>query len=169
VTERSPAQLESGRSLADWNVVVATALDHSRLPESTDHSGAIAAVQEIAAPSSNLAVAARRFGDQFPSLRRQGPIRLSGILVLALMLVYVPWLFAHLDTALPWLAWPFLLANLLSAACVTLSVANGWSTRVTPRRPLASPEVPEVAVIIPTWGESVPMVLRTVLSVIEQD
>jgi len=148
---------------------VAIVLDHSNLPESSDESAALAAAQEMAAPSSNLAVAARRFGDQFPLLRRQRPIRLSGVLVLALMLVYVPWLFAHLNTALPWLAWPFLLANILSATCVTLSVLNGWSTRVTPRRPFAGPDAPEVAVIIPTWGEPVGMVLRTVLSVLEQD
>ena len=148
---------------------MATALDASTLRESTDASAALAAAEERAAPSSNLASAARRFGDQFPLLRRQWPIRVSGALVLALMLFYVPWLFAHLDTATPWLAWPFLLANLLSAACVTLSVVNGWSTKVTPRRPIAGPDAPEVAVIIPTWGEPVPMVLRTVLSVLEQD
>ena len=70
---------------------------------------------------------------------------------------------------IPWLAWPFLLANVLSAVCVTLSIVNGWSTKVTPRRPLVGPDAPRVAVIIPTWGEPVPMVLRTVLSVLEQD
>ena len=148
---------------------MATVLDHSNLPECTEDSGALAAAQRLAAPSSNLAIAARRFGDRFPSLRRQGRIRLSGIVVLALMLLYVPWLFAHLNTGVPWLAWPFLLANILSAVCVTLSVVNGWSARVTPRRPWAGPEAPEVAVIVPTWGEPVPMVLRTVLSILEQD
>lgn len=148
---------------------MATVLDHPSLPESADESAALAAANERAAPSSNLAVAARRFGDQFPSLRRQGPIRLSGVLVLALMLFYVPWLFGHLNTAMPWLAWPFLFANIMSAVCVALSVVNGWSARVSPRRPLAGPDAPEVAVIIPTWGEPVPMVLRTVLSVLEQD
>ena len=85
------------------------------------------------------------------------------------MLFYAPWLFTHLNTAIPWLAWPFLLANILSAVCVALSVVNGWSTKVTPRRPLVGPDAPEVAVIIPTWGEPVPMVLRTVLSVLEQN
>ena len=80
---------------------MATVLDHSTLPESTDESAALAAAQELAAPSSNLAAAARRFGDQFPLLRRQRPIRLSGVLVVALMLFYVPWLFTHLNTAIP--------------------------------------------------------------------
>jgi cellulose synthase (UDP-forming) len=116
-----------------------------------------------------LAQAARRYGDHFPALRRQSPIRASGLLVLGLMLVYLPWLFMHLNRALPWLAWPFAAASVLSAACLALSIFNGWRSRVTPPRPLVGPEVPEVAVLIPTWGEPVPMVLRTVLSVLEQD
>jgi hypothetical protein len=80
---------------------VATVLDHPTLPESTDESEALAAAHELAAPPSNLAAAARRFGDQFPLLRRQLPIRLSGVLVMALMLFYAPWLFEHLNTAIP--------------------------------------------------------------------
>jgi len=149
--------------------VVATVLDPSTLPEPAVEPGALAVARERAAPSSNLANAARRFGDQFPLVRRQRPIRLSGALVLVLMLLYLPWLLTHLNTSLPWLAWPFAVANVLSAVCVTLSVANGWSTRVTPRRPFIGQDAPEVGVIIPTWGEPVPMVLRTVLSVLDQD
>ncbi|MBV9605544.1 MAG: glycosyltransferase [Solirubrobacterales bacterium] len=148
---------------------MATVLDQPLLPESPAEAASLARAQELAAPSSNLANASRRFGDQFPLVRRQKPIRLIGALVLALMAFYMPWLLTHLNRSLPWLAWPFVAANAMSALCVTLSVLNGWSTRVTPRRPLVGPDVPEVAVIIPTWGEPVPMVLRTVLSVIEQD
>lgn len=147
---------------------MAPVLDQPLLPEA-DADSALARAHELAAPSSNLATAARGFGDRFPLVRRHTAIRLAGALVLALMAFYLPWLFGHLNSSLPWLAWPFLAANAFSALCVTLSVINGWSTRVTPRRPLAGPDVPEVAVIIPTWGEPVPMVLRTVLSVIEQD
>ena len=72
---------------------MATVLDQPTLPEPADESAAIAAAQKRAAPSSNLALAARRFGDHFPLLERQRPIRLSGVLVMALMLFYVPWLF----------------------------------------------------------------------------
>lgn len=148
---------------------MATVLDQPLLPARAAESASLARLQELAAPSSNLASAARRYGDRFPLLRRHGLIRLSGALVMALMAFYLPWLFTHMNLSLPWLAWPFAAANGLSALCVTLSVLNGWTTRVTPRRPLVGPDVPEVAVIIPTWGEPVPMVLRTVLSVIEQD
>src|SRR5205085_5598561 len=44
-----------------------------------------------------------------------------------------------------------------------------WWTKVTPPRLLNGMAVPDVAVIIPTCGEPVSMVLRTVLSVLDQD
>jgi cellulose synthase/poly-beta-1,6-N-acetylglucosamine synthase-like glycosyltransferase len=130
---------------------------------------AVIGARELAAPSSNLAQAARRYGDDFPHQRRQRAIRASGMLLVGLMLVYLPWMFGHLNSAVAWLAWPFAGASVLSALCLALSVFNGWHSRVTPPRPLTGLVVPEVAVIIPTWGEPVAMVLRTVLSVLEQD
>lgn len=131
---------------------------------------ALARARELAAPPSNLAVAARRFGDRYPSLRRQWPIRTLGALVITLMARYLPWMFEHLGTR-AWLAWPFAAASVLSAVCLTLAVINGWVSRVTPARPLigAGDELPRVAVLIPTLGEPVAMVLRTALSVLEQD
>jgi cellulose synthase (UDP-forming) len=88
---------------------------------------------------------------------------------MALMLFYLTWMFGHLTPNRPWLAWPFAAASLFSALCLAVSVINGWSSRVTPARRLDGPDVPDVAVLIPTWGEQVPMVLRTVLSVIDQE
>lgn len=132
-------------------------------------SAALEAAQERAAPSSNLARAARRFGDHFPEARPLGPIRAVGVLVLVLMVTYLGWLFTHLNTRLPWLAWPVASASVFSAVCLALSVFNGWWARITPPRPWSGEWAPEVAVIIPTWGEPVAMVLRTVLSVLEQD
>ena len=138
-------------------------------PITVSTTAALAAARERAAPSSNIARAARRFGDHFPAARPQGPIRATGALVTLLMVVYLAWLFTHLNARLPWLAWPVAGASLLSAGCLAVSVVNGWWSRVTPPRPLTGDHAPEVAVIIPTWGEPVPMVLRTVLSVLEQD
>ncbi|HEU4658569.1 MAG TPA: glycosyltransferase [Capillimicrobium sp.] len=130
---------------------------------------ALAAAQERAAPPSNLALAARRFGSRYPQARRDWPRRLAGVLLMAAMLAYLPWMFTHLSAAHPWLAWPFAAASVLSAICLTVSVINGWTSRVTPPRPLRGDDVPAVAVIVPTCGEPVEMVLRTVLSVRGQD
>jgi cellulose synthase (UDP-forming) len=143
-----------------------TALDP---PGPSATAAALALAHERAAPSSNIAQAARRYGDHFPPARAQWPIRAVGVLVTVLMTVYITWLFSHLNSGRPWLAWPFAVASVLSAVCLAVSVLNGWWSRVTPPRPLADDDAPEVAVIIPTWGEPVPMVLRTVLSVLEQD
>ena len=66
-----------------------------------------------------------------------------------------------LNHELAWLAWPFAAANVFSLAYGALSVFNAWSRRVPDRRPAAAGAEPPVGVMIPTCGESVPMVLRT--------
>src|SRR5829696_1410509 len=74
-----------------------------------------------------------------------------------------------LNHELAWLAWPFAAANVFSLAYGALSVFNAWSRRVPDRRPAAAGAEPPVGVIIPTCGEALPMVLRTVVSVLQQD
>ena len=148
---------------------MAGALDPPGLLGRSAEANAVRSARLSAAPSSNLAQAARRYGDDFPRQRRQRAIRASGVLLVVLMSAYLPWMFGHLNSAVAWLAWPFAAASVLSALCLALSVFNGWHSRVTAPRPLTHLIVPEVAVIIPTWGEPVPMVLRTVLSVLEQN
>jgi len=130
---------------------------------------AVARARAQAAPSSSIAQAARRFGDEVPERRRQLPIRAAGLVVVGFLCLYIPWMFTHLATRLPWLAWPFAVASVFTGFCVTLSIVNSWCSRVTQPRPLAGQDVPKVAVLIPTLGEPVRMVLRTVLSVLEQD
>lgn len=122
------------------------------------------------APSAPIAVAARRFGDEYPlRVRQQTLVRSAGFLLLVTTLLYVPWLLTSLNEEHPWLAWPFAAANLFSLAYGLLSVVNAWSRRVPPRRPVPAGAEPHVGVIVPTCGEAVPMVLRTVVSVLEQD
>jgi cellulose synthase (UDP-forming) len=121
------------------------------------------------APSAPIAKAARAFGDDFPQVRDQWRVRAAGLLLLATTLLYVPWLLTSLNDAAPWLAYPFAAANVFSMAYGLLSVVNAWSRRVPERRPLPPGEEPHVAVIVPTCGEAVPMVLRTVYSIIAQD
>lgn len=76
---------------------------------------------------------------------------------------------ASLNEDVLWLALPFAAANLFSVANMLLNVFNAWDRHVPERRPLPAGNEPHVGVIIPTCGESVPMVLRTVTSVLEQD
>jgi cellulose synthase (UDP-forming) len=121
------------------------------------------------AASAPIATAARAFGDDYPPLRDKWRVRAAGLLLLATTLLYAPWMLTSLNGSAPWLAWPFAAANVFSLAYGLLSVVNAWTRQVPERRPLAAGAEPQVAVIIPTCGEAVPMVLRTVVSVLGQD
>jgi cellulose synthase (UDP-forming) len=81
----------------------------------------------------------------------------------------VPWVLTSLNTDVPWLAWPFAVVNVFSIVYLLLVVVNAWHREVPVRRPLPPGAEPMVGVIIPTCGEPVPMILRTVTSVLQQD
>src|SRR4051812_17216274 len=122
------------------------------------------------APSAPIAVAARAFGDRYPVFVRQRPLRAAALVLAAASVWYVPWMLSSLNHGALWIGWPFALANLFTIATGLLSVANSWWRVVPPPRPLdASAESPLVGVLIPTCGEPVPMILRTIESVLEQD
>ena len=125
-------------------------------------------VAQPAAPSP-IALAARAYGDDLPPLRGQWRIRAAGLLLVVTTLLYAPWMLGSLNGRLPWLAWPFAAANLFSLAYGLLAVANAWSRRLPAPRPVAHGDEPRVAVVIPTCGEPVPMILRTIASVLDQD
>jgi len=120
------------------------------------------------APSSPIAVAARAFGDGYPAVRQRW-IRAAGLFFAAAAVFYLPWLLVSLNGALPWLIWPFWFANLFTLAHMLLSVVNSWWRTAPAPRLLAAGGEPIVGVIIPTCGEPIPMVLRTIVSVLEQD
>jgi cellulose synthase (UDP-forming) len=137
------------------------------LPARSRHGLAIAHVR--AAPSTNIARASWRFGEQYPMSRQMWPIRFANAAVVGLMAYYLMWVVAHLAQSRLWLGVPFTIACLMSAACLVLSAINSSASKITPPRRLTGDDVPIVAVIIPTCGEPVSMVLRTVLSVLGQD
>jgi cellulose synthase (UDP-forming) len=121
------------------------------------------------APSSPMAQAARAFGDAYPPVTRHWLLRGAGIAYLISAAIYVPWLFTSLNRHLPWLSWPFLAANVFTLATTLLSIFNHWWRTVPDPHPLPRGDEPAVGVIIPCCGEPVPMILRTIASVLEQD
>jgi cellulose synthase (UDP-forming) len=122
------------------------------------------------APSAPIAVAARAFGDRYPVLVRQRSLRLTAIVLAGASVWYLPWMLRSLNPAALWIAWPFAVANVFTIASGLLSVANSWSRSAPLPRLLAeASEAPLVGVIVPTCGEPVPMILRTIESVLEQD
>ena len=96
-------------------------------------------------------------------------MRAAGLLLLSTMFVYLSWMLTSLNDGVPWLAWPFAVANVFSIGYAMVTVINAWSRHVPQRRPLAIGAEPLVGVIIPVCGEPVPMVLRTIVSVLDQD
>lgn len=120
------------------------------------------------APPAPIAIAARAFGDEFPPVHDQTRVRLAGLLLLATVLCYLPWMLTSLNEKIAWVAWPFAAANLFSMGYAGLAVCNAWSRRVPARRPVQPGMAPHVGVIIPICGKAVPMILRTIVSVLEQ-
>jgi cellulose synthase (UDP-forming) len=120
-------------------------------------------------PSSPMAIAARAFGDDFPPIRGHWLLRTVGLLYLVAVLIYLPWLFSSLNHHLPWLAWPFFVANVFTLLGSLLSIVNHWCRAVPEARPLPYGHEPPVGIIIPCCGEPVGMVLRTIASILRQD
>jgi cellulose synthase (UDP-forming) len=122
------------------------------------------------APPAPIAAAARAFGDAYPVLVRQRALRIAAVVLAAASVWYVPWMLRSLNWSVLWIAGPFAAANLFTIATGLLSVANSWWRSTPAPRPFPqAADAPLVGVIVPTCGEPVPMILRTVESVLEQD
>ena len=121
------------------------------------------------APSGAIATAARAFGDAYPAVTGQRAVRVAGVVLVVATALYVPWMLSSLNRSVPWLAWPFAVTNLFTLATGLLAVFNAWWRAAPEPRPLRRGVEPAVAVIITACGEPVSMILRTVVSVLDQD
>jgi len=121
------------------------------------------------APSCPIALSARAHGDAYPPIGKHWLLRGASVAYVIASLIYVPWLITRTNNALPWLAWPFLLANLSTLILGWLSIFNLWRRTVPEPRLVAYGAEQPVGIVIPCCGEPVPIVLRTIASVLEQD
>jgi len=121
------------------------------------------------APSAPIAQAARAFGDVFAPAAPDRWLRVGAVVLVGASLWYLPWLFRSLNPDALWLAVPFAAANLFTVVAGLLSAVNSWERTTPEPRPLSHGCEPLVGVIVPTCGEPVPMILRTIISVLEQD
>jgi cellulose synthase (UDP-forming) len=94
--------------------------------------------------------------------------RVAAALLAIAMAWYLPWMFASLNWSAMWLSYPFALASLLTAVVSLVTVINHWHYRQSTPHPVSAGQEPDVAVIIPTYGESPRMVYKTAKSVLEQ-
>jgi len=96
-------------------------------------------------------------------------VRSAGILLFAATAWYLPWSLANLNRNALWLSIPFALATLMMAALTLVTAVNHWHYRTSVAHPVSDGQEPEVAVIIPTYGEPPAMIRETALSVLGQD
>lgn len=96
-------------------------------------------------------------------------IRLAAVALFVATALYLPWLYLSLNDAALWLAVPFVAANTMVAASACLTAYNNWERSSPDRVPVPTGEEPAVAVVIPTCGEPIAMVQKTVESVLAQD
>jgi cellulose synthase (UDP-forming) len=92
-----------------------------------------------------------------------------GVLLIISIAWFLPWLVAHADLAHAWLSLPFLAATVVVVAALLVSVVNRWQRAVPVSAPVPAGAEPRVAVIIPTLGEPLELLERTVRSVLDQD
>jgi len=116
-----------------------------------------------------MARAARAFGDAYPPIRRHWLTRCTGVAYLLACVLYLPWLPSVLNRHLPWMSWPFFVASVFTLGLTLLNVANTWWREVPDPHPLAHGDEPTVGIIVPCCGEPVPMILRTIASIMHQD
>jgi len=119
--------------------------------------------------SGMLAVTDHRLAEEEGGLARVWGIRSAGLAVAAASIWYVPWLVTSTNPAAPWLSWPFAIANIALVLAVLLSCVNNWSRSAGPSIAVVPGAEPLVAIVIPTAGEPVDMLRRTLLSVLDQD
>jgi cellulose synthase (UDP-forming) len=96
-------------------------------------------------------------------------IRLAGFFALASTLWCGPWLLLHLNTQHLWMSVPFTIALGLSMTLTLATFVTEWRRSVPQESPLPHGDEPLVAVLIPTLGEPLRMLRRTVESVLAQD
>jgi cellulose synthase (UDP-forming) len=99
---------------------------------------------------------------------RNWKLRAAGIALVLATVWYLPWAIGHLNWRVPWLSVPFALASLMTAAMSLIATINHWHRTVPEPHAVADGEEPQVAVIIPTYGEPGRMVYKTAKSVLAQ-
>jgi cellulose synthase (UDP-forming) len=96
-------------------------------------------------------------------------VQATGVLFALVIVAHLAWLVTSFNTGSPVIASLFVLAILLVDVYALLAIVNSWQIARPALRLLEEGDEPTVAVLIPTCGEPVAMLLATLRSVVEQD
>lgn len=96
-------------------------------------------------------------------------LRITGVIFIAIALFYIPWVFEVLNRDVLWFSLPFLFATLYMTILIILAIYNNWNRSVPELFKLPDGVEPVVAIFLPTYGEPVEMVQKTIESVLNQN
>jgi len=99
-------------------------------------------------------------------------VRISGVAYASMVLWNMQWVLGHLNsTSLisSVASYAFILATALVTVNGVLTVINNWRFKMIRPRRFGQGEKPEVAIIIPTYGEAPEVIINTLASVVAQD
>ena len=103
------------------------------------------------------------------SARTNRLVQGTGVIFAVTILGHLAWLATSLDTRNPVLAGMFVVAILVMDVYGALAIVNSWQIARPSLRLLERGGQPTVAVLIPTCGEPITMLIATIRSVVEQD
>ena len=107
---------------------------------------------------------------RYPPLAGQWRVRVAGAVLVAATAFYLPWMLESLEhRRRRGSSYPFLARICSRSPPASLAVFNGWSAPRSRAPSAAAGEGADRGVIVPTCSEPVPLVLRTIESVYEQD
>ena len=104
-----------------------------------------------------------------PEKMKNLKLRITGVIFIAIALFYIPWVFEVLNKDVLWFSLPFLFATLYMTLLIILAIYNNWNRSVPKLFRLPDGVEPVVAILIPTYGEPVEMVHKTIESVLQQN
>ena len=104
-----------------------------------------------------------------PKRMKNLKVRITGVLFIIASLIYTPWMLTAINTQALWFALPFFFATVYITLFLYLTIYNNWNRSVPQLFKLPDGVEPMVAILIPTYGEPVEMVQKTIDSVLQQN
>jgi cellulose synthase (UDP-forming) len=104
-----------------------------------------------------------------PQKMKNLKLRVTGIIFIGIALFYIPWTFEALNGDILWFSLPFLFATLYMTILIIIAIYNNWNRSVPQLFKLPNDVEPVVAILVPTCGEPVEMVQKTIESVLNQN
>ncbi len=96
-------------------------------------------------------------------------VRTVGLVLLGVILWNLTWVIDVFNPNAPVLSTLFIVGFSMTCLSYVISVMTNWGHKIPNLQQIPKGEEPEVAVLIPTYGEPVDMVIKTIKSIIDQD